>query len=51
MPRKDPGFLVRNKVEIIIEEKNPQTKTNNKEKQESDKITNAQLTTVLYLHR
>lgn len=48
--KKGPWFSCKKQGEIIIEEKNPQTKTNNKEKQESDKITNAQLTTVLYLH-
>lgn len=50
MPRKNPGFFVRNKVRSLLKGKNPQTETNNKEKQESDKITNAQLTTVLYLY-
>lgn len=48
--KKDPGLLVRNKV-IVTEEKkkNPQTKRK-KKPNKSDKITNAQLTTVLYLH-
>lgn len=53
--KKGPWFSCKKQGEIIIEEKEPTNTNKNETKQQqkktkSEKITNAQLTTVLYLH-
>lgn len=51
--KKGPWFSCKKQGEIIIEEKKPTNTNKNKTKQKNPrvrKITNAQLTTVLYLH-